>query len=466
MEKDSNIRLLLFASLLVLTAINGIFYIYFIPPWQSPDEPTHFEYVQVLADSGNIFGTIEQDLPLQQEIIISMDRHRFWQYLGWPRPNPLPQTFKDVPFLRLSQAESQINRKPPLYYILASLIIRLLPEGSIYRNLYILRSFSLLLTIATIFTIYAGAKIVLPYDTAFPFICAGAVTFLPGFMQIGTSVSLDPLANLLSALFLLVMIKIQFQGCKLRLMISAFGISIFSIFVTYKCFSLIPILFVGIFLCYLSHYNRRVIWLKAMAMSIVFLLLFVIIYSSVIYFDPEVGSIVVGRLGRLYDKTGCLISGDIRLATYYYPWFNNEVFKSFWIKFGWAVYSVNDTYYLILKILSMISLLGIFILIIKATLIKSYIPSALFGSIILLIISAVTVLTAYYLHSGVGPRATAQGRHLYVSILAWSVLFVIGLRELVPKKLERLVYGNVVVIMFIFNAIVLFGYIIPVFRIS
>jgi hypothetical protein len=36
-------------AILLLAAINGLFYIFIVPPWQHYDEPNHFEYIWLLA---------------------------------------------------------------------------------------------------------------------------------------------------------------------------------------------------------------------------------------------------------------------------------------------------------------------------------------------------------------------------------------------------------------------------------
>jgi len=208
-KKKQSLMLIL---LILITAINGIIYIIIIPPWQSPDEPTHFEYVQLLADSKTIFGSIAPNFSLQERIISSMDHHYFWKYLGWPRPQPLPLKFEDTPFLRLVRAHTQIGRKPPLYYFLSSLLLRISPQNSIIYKLYLLRSFSLLLTVVTVILIYLSARLIFPKDIYFPLASAAFAAFLPEFILIGTSVSLDPLANLMSALFMYLMIKRNYSG--------------------------------------------------------------------------------------------------------------------------------------------------------------------------------------------------------------------------------------------------------------
>ncbi len=86
---------------------------------------------------------------LQEKIISSLDRHGYWGYVGVERPPVLPTIFRETPFL--AAAPSQIGKNPPLYYWIASRVLKSSPqlprEGRLYR-LRVLSLFFSLLTIA------------------------------------------------------------------------------------------------------------------------------------------------------------------------------------------------------------------------------------------------------------------------------------------------------------------------------
>ena len=461
----NNKQTLILLLLILITAINGIIYIIIVPPWQSPDEPTHFEYVQLMADSNTISGLVVPNFSLQEQIISSMDHYYFWKYLGWTSPKPLPVKFDDTLFLRVFRAQTQIGIKPPLYYFLASLLLRICPEHSIIFNLYLLRSFSLLLTIATVILIFFTARLIFPEDLYFPLATAAFAAFLPEFILIGTSVSLDPMANLMSALFIYLMIRLQYRGLKFHLLAVIVLVLISSAFVTYKCLTLIPIFILGI--CVYLFFSPEVQKNRVRIVLTISGLLFagVIVYSFLVWSNPRIAQIFIFKASDLHSKFLRLLSGDLHFATYYYPWFHNEVFKSFWIKFGWAMYSVNPVYYLIIKVISIISLIGLVVFLIKMAIIKSYVSSSVRRAILTLIISSAIVLIVYYWYWGLGARqVTAQGRHLFVGLPAWAILFVLGLRELSPKKFRVPLYFLLLGCFILFNIVSIFGYIIPVFH--
>src|SRR4051794_15065345 len=74
----------------------------FIPPWQGPDEPKHFEYPRLLIDlrtqlwaERRILNLGDASPVLEYVIIESMAEHDFWEYIGQPTPAVLPEDFDE-----------------------------------------------------------------------------------------------------------------------------------------------------------------------------------------------------------------------------------------------------------------------------------------------------------------------------------------------------------------------------------
>ncbi|MDP8235278.1 MAG: hypothetical protein P9M08_02740 [Candidatus Erginobacter occultus] len=168
---DAGLRAAL-AILLIITIFRGVLYILFIPPWQSPDEPTHFEYVKILAEGGNPFCP-RPDLELQKRIILSMDRFRYWQLVDVDVPDPLPDNFRRTPFLY--RAASQLQKNPPFYYITAALFLRLGSERSILSEMYRLRILSLMFTLLTVIVVFFAAREFEPEQPLLALVCPGSL---------------------------------------------------------------------------------------------------------------------------------------------------------------------------------------------------------------------------------------------------------------------------------------------------
>ncbi len=159
-----------------------------IPPWQSPDEPTHFEYARGLA-----IGTTVETPAIQGPIIASFYRYRFWDYRGVRIPNPSPASFGELKRLLLRQTD-----KTPLYYWLAAAVSGW--TNDVTLQLYSMRWLSVLLSALTIPIVYFIAREILPEARAPLALAAAAlVAFLPMYGYIGASVNPDTIGAPLGA---------------------------------------------------------------------------------------------------------------------------------------------------------------------------------------------------------------------------------------------------------------------------
>ena len=99
--------------------IQGVFFLFLIPPWQSPDETRHFGYRASPSKDTKLRPAASENL--DKKIIESMDTFNAWKYQHIPRPSPLPHRLDDVPFF--GQA-LDVYARAPLYYLLSSSIIK------------------------------------------------------------------------------------------------------------------------------------------------------------------------------------------------------------------------------------------------------------------------------------------------------------------------------------------------------
>jgi hypothetical protein len=169
-----------------------------VPLWEAPDEPAHFYYVQHMLDT--------------------------------TRP-PLPTGPQPSPYWRDGYVTSGYEwHQPPTYYALASGLLdlsrrlNLLPAHQIYpainpnfpaaqpalfvvhprqrHEAYLLRLFSVLCGLATVWATSALARYSFPDVTGLPELAAGLVAFTPQFTFINSYVTNDSLALCTAALAL------------------------------------------------------------------------------------------------------------------------------------------------------------------------------------------------------------------------------------------------------------------------
>lgn len=198
----------LLLTLTICYLVAGFLASLLIPPWQSPDEPTHFEYARGLQ-----IGVLEATPEIQQPIIDSFYTFHFWQYRFVETPDERPQSFAD---LRSGLLLNQTS-KTPAYYMLAAQVSNWTDD--IVLQLYSMRWLSVLLSSLTIPLVYLAAREVLP-STRMPLalLAAAMVAFLPMYSYIGASVNPDSIGAPLAAATVLCAIR-AIRGKQIVLML-------------------------------------------------------------------------------------------------------------------------------------------------------------------------------------------------------------------------------------------------------
>ena len=197
-----------------LTLLHGLLYIVLLPPWQTPDEPTVFEYAALVGQLGRVPTNADRDLALERRIADSLMRRHFFEYLiGHPPPTP-PNDLEDA---RASFfMPRQVGSDPPLYFILAALPLKLLGARAIEQQLLALRMFGVLLTTATVLCAYAAARELLPGARGFALAVALGLALQPMFVFIGAGAGNDSLANLIGAAICWLLIRLLRCGVSFR----------------------------------------------------------------------------------------------------------------------------------------------------------------------------------------------------------------------------------------------------------
>jgi hypothetical protein len=162
-----------------------------VPPWQGPDEPTHFALAQQLArPDGRTPLVIRQ---IERDLLQSMATHGWWHYYQEPTPAPVPHAFSQVPAHLYHGTLDQ-----PVYYAAAAAVLRPVQEWSVDQQYFVLRTFSILLTAFTIAFGWLGTRTLFGTTTAIG--ALGLVTMHPQFLLTAVSVNPDVMINFCGAL--------------------------------------------------------------------------------------------------------------------------------------------------------------------------------------------------------------------------------------------------------------------------
>jgi len=198
------------AVLLGLALLVGIGYTLAVPLWQAPDEPGHFEQAALLARQGWPLRRSARDPALEQAILASLARHRFWPLVKEPWPTPLPEQMGDDPFL--ARSGRQVGDEPPGYYLPLTLLFRVTSDLDTQARLA--RGYSLALFLLTVAASWGAARELFPDD---PFLAPAVTAFvglLPTAAFMGGAVNNDVAAALVGTLYFWALVRLGRRGLR------------------------------------------------------------------------------------------------------------------------------------------------------------------------------------------------------------------------------------------------------------
>ncbi len=434
-----------------------------LPPWQNPDEPTHFEYLKILLDQKTFSLKIQPDLSIQRAIIKSMDRHRYWEHVQIPRPDPLPGSFAEIPFLFVSR--TQIGITPPFYYVLVSYLLSPAREKSLESQFYLVRGISLGFGLITLFLGYLIAKELLRNEPERVAAVLAFIGLLPQFNLVTTSVNPDSLANLLATGVIYLLIPLIRDGISMpRLILLSFCI-LLGLMTKRTVFMTLPLAGMALLLVSWNHLRHKGLrfWVLTLYKVVNAVLLVVGLYALGIWYFPEAVQTLFKRVIPVIHAIPVFLSKflfqpsipQIKMVLLH-------LFQSFWYTFGWMKYPLADSWYLGLQILCILSLIGLMIFWIRVFQRKIQMETWQLQGLLILIFACFLVFFGTFLDSG-GFTIFTQGRYLFPAISAFAILGVLGLYQLVPKRLYRPFTVAFILGFLAFNMLTFWWYTVPAF---
>jgi len=195
-------RLLLLILLLAL--VRGLVYAAIIPPWQHYDEPTHFEYVRLIAERRRLPKPDDYDLAMRQEIASSMEAAGFWKELTAPT---IDFWSDEPPSIGISELYH-----PPLYYALLALPQQLVTHQDVETQLYLARLGSVLLYLVVVASAYGLVAEAFPRQRWLPVAVATFIALLPPLTDLMSAVTNDAGAAAATSLLLWSAVRLLRRG--------------------------------------------------------------------------------------------------------------------------------------------------------------------------------------------------------------------------------------------------------------
>ncbi|MFM8320003.1 MAG: hypothetical protein ACKOC5_03725 [Chloroflexota bacterium] len=171
---------------LLIAGLHGLIYVFLLPPWQHYDEPNHFE--RAWLEAGLTFSQPgDFAARMNRQVYRSMIETGFFDYTGGKPVLPLPREKVRIP--GFSQSD-----EPPLYYRLAGLAVRLMPQASVKRQLYAMRLVSWLLYLLTVVAAWGVGRELFSERSPARRLLPLTAALLPGLAELMSAANNDVLA--------------------------------------------------------------------------------------------------------------------------------------------------------------------------------------------------------------------------------------------------------------------------------
>ena len=255
--------------IIIVALINGGFYTFYIPPWQKPDEPGHFEFAWLIANHKKLPKVGDFDYSVRKEIVASMIENDFFNN------NLQPSNLLSISTPQ-SIVHSQVNDRP-LYYMLVSIPLSFLKSLDLTFQLYIARLVSLILLVGTLFISVKLTEITLGKQHILSLVIPLSLSLHPSFVDIMTAVNDDVGATFTFSLFLLFCGQILKNGLSIKLFLLSIVTVILCYYTKNTVIVSVPIFLVTIALSKINNTKNTIVKISSalIAISFVFGFLFV-----------------------------------------------------------------------------------------------------------------------------------------------------------------------------------------------
>ena len=429
------------ALLLLLALTRGALYVTLTPPWQAPDEPQHYQMVRLALELHRIpqRSDSESAVWLHNVMIDSLVANDFWASRQHTPPPEIERPRQATDVLRKGRILATANH-PPLYYVVAALVLWPFRVSSILFQLYILRGISVLMGLATVVAVYVVGGWLSPGSRTRVWAAACLVTFLPMHGFTSASLNNDALAELLGALTFVLLASLCVRHLSVVHVIGLPVLVVLGLFTKRTDLFLVP-LTVGTLLGYLwvktkggrqtrssNRAGDRAMRRLVVSLTVILTAIVGVVLCDLLLCDWWA---IAERLRQLWGLAW--VSGvPLTLDT----GFMLLGFASFWANFGWMNVPLDVGWYVALGLLSAVAALGG----VKGVqrLARSRVRPAHNRCIWAICILALLSISVQAAVSVLSRQIPLQGRYLFPALASIALCFTWGVFEWVPPRYHRL----------------------------
>jgi len=444
--------------LVALFLVRSFIYASFIPPWQGPDEPLHYDYARYLQ--------LNKKLPvlgktgLSKKTRLSLISFYFDEYANGRNPYAEKKTLntKEIGTSKqnaepIQERQNQIVQHPPLYYFISALILSLLQKSSLLTSIWILRMFSALFGLGVVILTYLTVNLLYEKNKLPAVGAAAFVALNPMSTHVTTIISNDSLINLLFAAFIYLLVKSIKKGFTEKRALATGVVVGLGLLTKFFFFLALPVLVMAFWLfrkeLTLDYKKPAFVFLPPLVLAGAYYFRNISLYGTL---QPSFRFSVQG-INKNWSSVKFLLEAF------------RTFFISFWSNFGWQKPTFFKSFNLILFMVCLLALVGLgkylFYLFRKKDFLKLKILGLL--GIASLLLTLTITFYAYKELKISGLLQGTQGRYLFSFIGIFGLLLFLGLRELVPFKDGRLALTVFIGGLIVLDISAIFYYILPYF---
>ncbi len=384
----------------------GVVYAVQTPRWEAPDEPAHYNYVVDIAEKHRLPVLHMGDYP--------------HQYLEEIKAAKFP------PHMSIEPIRYE-SHQPPLYYLLAAAVYKIIGSLVADGQFLALRLLSVLLGCLLLLVSYAIVKEVLPDQEFLALTATAMIATVPMHIAMTAAINNDALAELILASIILLCIKHLKSGLSTR-QVSALGFLLALALLT-KTGIYVPAVVSVVFSFAVRAgsqgarvFLRQVGLISGLALlSAWWFVRNLLTYGDLDFFGwQRHDSVVVGQ-----PTTGQWISEHGLFKTI--QEFFVVSFRSFWAQFGWMGILIDSRLYALLGLLSILASVGFILFLMRAIRDREVLSRFQWRALSLLFLVFVLVTAGHMLYNL--KFVQHQGRYLFPALVPIGLAFALGLRE-------------------------------------
>jgi hypothetical protein len=289
---------------LAIGLLNGLVYVFLVPPWQHYDEPNHFQYAWLIAHRPGLPEPGDDDPQMDRWVLESMLAHGFYGPAG-PSPD-----LSDPSAPVSLEGYSQLG-DPPLYYWLASLPARLMPPSQVEAQLYAGRLVSLAMFLVTLLAAWGTAKELTGVGSPLRWMVPLSIALLPGFVDLMTALNNDVAAVMVFSLFLWGAVRLVQRGPSPGRVIWVLGAAVISPFTRSTAYPVLFLAPVVLLFTFLRGKRRPIAWIL-IGVAALAILLAVFGWGDAAFWAHGIGQ---GLATRVPQQASIIGGHAMRLAT-------------------------------------------------------------------------------------------------------------------------------------------------------